>query len=296
MNAHLDRLPSIDASDSAAHGFTLLTRLGFAAKGVVYLLAGLLAIFWAMGRRDGAADRGDVIRTIYDQPFGQVLLVVIALGFFGYALYKFVAAALDLEDQGAGVKGIATRIGYAVVGVSYTLLGIAALGLVLGTGNGGRGSDASAQDWTARLLAQPFGVVLVVALGLIVLGVAANFFYRAWTTKFEKKLDLGDLDRDGRRLCVRIGQFGLTAQGLVLAIIGIFFIVAAVRHDPGQARGLTGALAELAGQPYGGLLLGVVALGLMAFGIYSLIEARYRRIRRPDPEHIGRAVGNLARR
>lgn len=296
MNAQINRRPSIEAPHSAGEGFDRLTRLGFAAKGVVYLLAGLFAVLWAMGLREGAADRNDVIRSIHEQPFGQVLLVVIALGLIGYALYNFAAAALDVEDQGTGAKGLVTRVAYAVVGVSYTLLGFAALGLVLGTGNGGQGSDASARDWTARLLDQPFGVGLVVALGLILIGAAINQIYRAAAKKFEKKLDLADLDPGARRLCVRIGQLGLAAQGTVMGLTGIFFILAALRRDPGQARGLTGALAELSAQPFGTLLLGIVALGLMAFGIYSLIEARYRRIPRPDSSRVGQTARKLAAR
>lgn len=288
------KLPNV--TESASLGYEVWARLGYAAKGIVYLIIGGLAMLWAVGRQAESPDRQGALRAISEQPFGQVLLGLVAVGLFGYVLWCLAAAFLDAEKQGTQPKALATRAGHAIVAVSYGLLAFGTARLALGGSDSGGGSDASARDWTARLLDQPFGTAVVVALGLVVLGVALYQIYKAWTTKFEKGLNLAHLDASTRRLYRRIGQFGLAAQGVVMAIIGSFFIVAALTHDPGAAHGLPGALGEVVQQPYGGLLLGIVALGLVAFGVYSLVEARYLRINRLDPYQASSALTALPHR
>lgn len=258
----------------------MLARLGYAIKGVVYIIIGLLAVQLAVGVGGKATDQKGALTTISLLPFGQFLLVIMVIGLFGFALWCFIQALFDTEGQGSQAKGIIARIGYAFVGISYAALGYGALRLLLGAGSAGKSSGTNTQDWTATLLKQqPFGVALVVIVGLVVLAVAFYLFSIAYTAKFQARLSLTGLNAQMKRIVIGLGRLGYAALGVVFTIISIFIIVAAVQHSPGQAKGLDGALQELTRQqPFGPLLLGIVALGLIAYGIYSFVEARYRRL------------------
>src|SRR5947209_10536326 len=257
---------------------TILVRSGYAAKGVIYLLMGLLTVRVAAGLGGAPTDRNGALRAVSVQPFGRTLLAVLAIGLAGYALWNLVRAALDPEHEGHDGKAMLTRLGYAAVGVSYGTLALVAARQVLGSGSSGQTSDATSQDWTARLLGLPFGPALVILVGLVVLAVAALLFHRAYTAHFQQRLDLAALNGQTRTWVVRAGRCGYGALGVVFTIVGIFFVVAALRHNPGDAKGMGGALWELAHQPFGNVLLGLVALGLAAYGLYSFAQARYRRI------------------
>src|SRR5712691_5958128 len=150
----------------------LLARLGYAIKGVVYLIIGFLAVQLAVGVGGKATDQRGAIQTISASPLGKFLLVVVTIGLVGFALWCFIQALFDTEGKGRDAKGIIARIGYAAVGVAYAALAFGAYQLVAGTGNVGQGSTASTQDWTTTLLKLPAGVALVVIVGLVVLGVA----------------------------------------------------------------------------------------------------------------------------
>lgn len=255
-----------------------LARAGYVAKGIVYILIGVLAVRTAVGAGGTPTDRRGALLTIYHEPFGRALLVLITIGLAAFGLWSLVQALLDTDRKGTDAKGIVERIGYGVVGFSYLGLAIAAGRLATGTGGAGQGSNASTQDWTARLLDKPLGVALVILVGLIVLGVAVALVQRAWTAKFQQELELGRMSEAARRGVIALGRVGFAALGFVFAVIGLFLIVAAVKHDPHQAKGLGGALTTTAQQPFGPALLIVVALGLVAYGVYSLAQARYRRI------------------
>ncbi|HEY7849324.1 MAG TPA: DUF1206 domain-containing protein [Ktedonobacterales bacterium] len=257
--------------------FTALARLGYAAKGLVYIVIGWLALMTAVSAGGQTTDPQGAITAIYQHPFGKTLLVIIFVGFVGYALWQFARAAFNPDGEGDVRKDTVRRIGYAVVGVTYLGFALAALRLAL-QHVAPQGSNASTQDWTARLLSAPGGVALVVIVGLIVLGVAAGLFYEAWKLRFERAFPLGQMSDIERKLTRYTGRYGIGALGAIFIVIGLFLIDAAVHHDPQRARGLAGALATLAAQPFGPWLLGLVALGLIAYGVYGWVEARYRRI------------------
>jgi hypothetical protein len=256
----------------------LLGRVGYAAKGLVYIIIGGLAALAALGNGGATTDRKGAIQAVYEQPFGKVLLGLITFGLACYALWSFIRAIADTDGKGSEPKGIATRLFYAGVGVSYTAFALGAFQLLMGAGNAGKSSDANAKDWTAELLKQPPGVLLVIVAALGVLGAACYQFYKAYKADFQKHLELGKMGQPAKEWTIRLGRFGLAARGVVFGIIGLFLIIAALQHNPDQAKGLGGALQELAQQPYGQVLLGLVAVGLIAYGIYSLAVARYRRM------------------
>jgi len=256
-----------------------LERFGFVAKGIVYFIIGLLAGRAAIGDGGATTDRSGALHAIYDQPFGKLLLTVVAIGLLCYALWSWIRAAYDPERKGSDAKGVVTRLSYVVIGFSYAALAIASLQLVLGTGSGGKSSDTTTRDWTARLLDLPFGPLLVAVVAAVVAGLGGYQLYRAYKASFEKHLSLSGLSTRTREIVVALGRGGYAAQGVVFIIIGVFLLVAAIHHNASKARGVGGALAELTHQSYGHVLLGIVALGLMAFGLFALVEARWRRLR-----------------
>ncbi|MEZ4615988.1 MAG: DUF1206 domain-containing protein [Caldilineaceae bacterium] len=254
-----------------------LARFGYAAKGLVYITIGALAIQAAIGSGGKTTGPSGALGSLANQPFGQVLLGLVALGLFGYALWRLVQAWVDPENEGSDAKGIVKRIGYAISGIIYGAFSVEAIRLASGSGSGGSDSG-QAQDWTARLMAQPYGIWLVGIVGVIVIGVGLYQFYRAYSAKFRTKLKLHEMNHKEELWATRVGRLGFAARGVVYGVIGTFLIVAAVRANPSEAVGIGEALQKLSQQPYGPWLLGIVALGLLAYGFFAVVLARYRRI------------------
>jgi hypothetical protein len=259
---------------------TVLARLGYAAKGVVYIIIGWLAVQLVIGAGGKTTDQRGALQTISEQPYGKFLLALVVIGLLGFAIWCFLQAWFDTEGKGSDLKGIIGRLGYAVTGVSYAILAFGAFQLVsgMGTSSTSKSTTSSTQDVTAQLLKHSWGVAVVVILGLIVIGVACYLFAKAYSAKFQNRLLLTGLSAQLRRGVVFLGRFGYAALGVVFSIIGIFLIVAAVQHNPHEAKGLDTALQTLIQQPFGPVLLVIVALGLIAYGVYSFVEARYRRV------------------
>ena len=256
-----------------------LMRFGYGAKGIVYIVLGGLAGKYAFGAGGGAVtDPKGALHWLDIGPFGHLLLGLIAVGLFGYALWNVARALLDLDNRGKKAEGIVIRIGFAVVGLTYTSLAFAAAQLAMSTGNGGKSTDATTQDWTGHVLNTPLGVPLVILAGIIMLGVAGALAIEVYRAHFRRYLKSTRLSRVTEQWLVLAGRFGYASLSVVLAIIGVFLIVAAKQHNPGEAKGLGGALAQLTQTSMGPLLLGIVALGLIAYGVFSLACARYRRL------------------
>ena len=251
----------------------LMARFGYAAKGVVYIVVGGLAVQAAVGGGGGTTGGEGALRTIAGQPFGQLLLWVMALGLAGYALWRLVQAALDVEGHGTGAKGVVIRGGFLASGAVHGLLAVYAFGLATGNGGGGGGGTESA---TAKVLAHPFGAWVVGLAGVAVIGYGVVAAHQAWTRKYREGVAFGNLDHRVQRWIDRAGRLGLAARAVVFTLIGVFLIKAAVQSNPSQARGLDGALETLAAQPHGPWLLGVVALGLVCYGVWCLVKGRYR--------------------
>lgn len=252
-----------------------LGRVGFAAKGIVYTLIGVLALQAMVGAGAQTTDSAGALKEVGQAPFGKFLLIAIGLGIVGYALWRFVQAFMDTENKGMGGKGLAVRVGYAVIAVIHIGLAMSAFAIASGT-DGGNGD--STPGWTAQLMSQPFGQWLVGIVGGIVIAIGAVQFYRAYSLKFRRKLKLSEMSATEEQWAIRLGRIGYAARGIAFGVIGTFLVVAAIFADPQQARGLDGALDTLARQPWGWVVLGSVAFGLIAYGIYMFVEARYRRM------------------
>ena len=252
-------------------------RYGYAAKGVVYVLIGALAALGAFEGVGGPTDSRGALTHIVRQPYGRVMLCVIAAGLAGYALWRVTQALRDTEDKGTSWKGLAVRTGYACIGVVYAGLSFSAVRLMLGH-SAGAGSDETTRGWTAFALMFPLGQLLVGLVGLGVIGFGLWQCYKAFTGKFCRKWKRHEMREHAHGLAVRAGQVGLVARAVVFLIIGLFLIQAAWHARAEEARGLGGALRTLEGQPYGPYVLGAVALGLVAYGLYMFVEAHYRRM------------------
>ena len=275
MNTTEARAAAHDAKEEAKPWVVMLARAGYAAKGLVYLLIGVLAFIAAIGPGGKTTDTNGALHTLAAQPFGKVMLGLIGIGLCGYALWRFVQAGVDPEHKGDDAKGIATRIGYALSGLSYSALALTAFNIIMGAGGEG---GASTQDWTARLMAAPLGRFLVGIVGLVFFGVAAYAFYVAYSAKFRDKLKLSEMSATEKDWVTRLGRAGYAARGIVFVVTSGFFIQAALQANASKSGGIDKALQTLADQPYGHWILGLVAAGVTAYGLYVLAQSRYRRI------------------
>lgn len=256
-----------------------LARAGYAAKGVVYCVVGLLALLAAFGSGDGetTGSRG-ALHKILTQPFGVVLVSLLAVGLAGYALWCFLQAIIDPDRAGKDAKGAAKRVGKFFKGLVHSALVVAAVGMVTGRESGGDG-ESNIDRWTAKLMAMPWGVWLVGIVGASVLGYGVWQLIRAWRVNLDKMLSLGELPPETRRPVVNVSRFGIGARGVVFGVIGLGLILAAWHANPSEAKGVGESLRWVAQQPYGPWLLAVVAAGLMAYGFYEFVRAGYRVIR-----------------
>ena len=228
-----------EAVREAASWLVWLGRFGYAVKGIVYILVGILAAYAAIGTHAANDGTRSALRHIVEVPFGQFLLVAVAIGFASYAFWQITQAFMDTENKGSTVKGFTVRGFYAVIALVYVGLAISAVKIVLGAR---RGSGIWAESWTAWLLAQPFGQWLVALAGTIIIGVGFYQFYKSYVAKFRKHLLLAEMSESERLLGTGLGRFGFAARGTVFCIIGFFLVLAAYQTDAGETRGLGGAL------------------------------------------------------
>ena len=253
-----------------------LARFGYAAKGIVYIVVGVLATMTAAGVGGEATGAQGALRSMARQPYGTIMLGIVAVGLTAYVIWRWVQAVTDADDKGTKAKGIALRLGYAGSGFIYAGLALSAARIVFGARDDGRPS--AAESWTAKLMEFPYGNGLVILAALGVGGYGLYQCYKGYKAKFRKRLKTSEMSERGIVWATRSGRAGFIARGIVFLLVGGFLIQAAWHYDSTQAEGLDGVLQSLIQQPFGPWLLGAVALGLVAYGIYMLIEARYRRI------------------
>jgi hypothetical protein len=237
---------------------------------------GALAARAAMGTGGRATDSRGALHAIGDGPFGGIALVLIGVGLLGYMVWRLVAAVTDAEGKGDEPTKLVVRAAQAARGVAYGALGVQTLRLLV---RRGATESHAARDWTARLLDMPFGRALVGAVGLGVLGYAGYQVYRAVSGKAAKHLALGQAGSTQATWIIRFGNFGIVARAVVFAMIGVFLLRAAMQRDSGEAGGIAQSLRALAAGEHGSLVLGAVAFGLIAYGLYQLATARYREMR-----------------
>ena len=255
-----------------------LARLGYAVKGFLYIAIGFISIAGALGKSSTPADQLGAIATFSKLPYAELLLWVILIGLVSYSIWGVIRAVLDPFHKGTDLKGLLARGGYLISAATYATFVFPTYQLVTGA-RSGAGANS-----TVRLVSQvmnmPMGRLLVGAIGVAAIAAGLYQIYMGIKMDFEQRFKPYAMSPDQLQLAKQIGRFGTIARGIVFALVGFFVFLAAYRANPGSARGFDGALDYLAKQPYGIYLLAVVALGLIAFGVYSFMSAAWFRLKR----------------
>lgn len=268
--------PAHEGSENVvrSRGFAWLARAGFAARGLIYGIIGILAIKLAVGAGGTTTNQQGAMKTIAHQPFGKVLLILVAIGLAGYSVWRLLHGLLGYgpEDSDSGFERV------SALGSGIVYAGLCAIAVEILLGSGSSGGSGSAHRETAGVLGWPGGTWLVAVAGVVLIGVGLFQGYRGLSKEFLKDSKTEQMSAKVRTWVEWIGSFGHLARMVVFGLVGVFLIKAAIDYNPNSAVGLDGALAKIARAAYGPFLLGVISAGLIAFGLYSLSDARYRRI------------------
>jgi hypothetical protein len=252
--------------------FAVLSRCGFVARALVYGIIGLLAFDLVVGHGGKITNQQGALRTIKHQPLGHALLALLAVGLAGYSVWRLFRAALGHGSEGAD-SGI-ERLGALGSGIVYAILCAIAIQILAGPGTSGGGAKKTTSD----VFAWPAGRWLVGLAGLVMGGVAIYQFIRGARQKFLDDSKTAEIPPAVLPWFKALGTVGHIARAVVFGLVAVFLLKASYDYKADEAIGLDGALAKLYNGAYGSWLLGAVALGLIAFSCFSLIEARYRRI------------------
>ena len=256
-----------------------LTRLGYAIKGLIYITIGLISLGAAMGKNSTPADQVGAITEIGKLPFGPLLLWVVLIGLVSYSLWGLIRAILDPFHKGSDTKGLLERGGYLISGLTYASFILPTYQLIKGLGAGSSGTKTV--HYVATVMAMPGGRWIVGIVGVAIILGGVYQIYMGLSKKFQQRFKPYALSAEQARTANQLGRFGTVARGFVFGLAGLFLTLAAYLARPGQARGLDGALKFLAKQPYGLWVLGIVAVGLIAFGVYSIMGAVWFRLKAP---------------
>jgi uncharacterized protein DUF1206 len=252
-----------------------LARAGLVARGVIYGIIGVLAVKVAFGGGGKTTDQQGALKSMAGEPFGKVLLVVLAIGLFGYALWRLVRAAIGHGPE-TGDDDTKDRISGVVSGIAYGALCVTAVKILIGAGSSS--SSSKTEKATGGVLGWPGGRYLVIVAGLVVIGVAVDQAIKGLSRKFREDSKTERMGHGMDQAFTAVGVIGYVSRAVVFALIGWFVIRAAIDYDPDKAVGLDQALAKLSSSTFGPAVLGIVAAGLVAFACYSLLDARYRRV------------------
>jgi len=253
-----------------------LARAGFAARGLMYVVIGWIAVEIAFGKTSQQADRSGALHALGRTPAGEVALWVLVVGFFGMTLWRLSEALYGTSETDRR-KAVFSRLSALAKAVVYAVLGYGVLEYALGAGSP-PSSNQQSVDLTAAVMRHPGGRIAVIVIGLALAGGGLYLGCQAWRERFLKNLMLGEMGARTRRVVDWLGRIGGVARGVVFVTAGVFLVVAAVRAQPGEAKGVDSSLRALAGTPLGPWLLLLVAIGLIVFGLFSWCEARWRRV------------------
>lgn len=254
-----------------------MARLGFSAKGVLYGVVGLLAFLAAIGEGGKITDSDGALRAIVSQPFGRTMLLVLAVGLFGYAAWRTLEGIVDSEGRGNEPKDLAVRASYVARGLLHGILGWKVLQLYRGVSTGG----TSEQELVAETFTWPLGEWMVILCGLGLLGFAVYQLFRAATTKLGRQFDCDGLRRDLGEWAVTVSRVGIAARGIVFGVIAWFLIQAGATGRASKTADSADAIRIVADwpEPLGSWLLAGVGAGLLAYGVFQALNAKYRTIR-----------------
>jgi hypothetical protein len=270
------------AKASSAPGWLVgLAKFGYAARGAIYVIIGILALLQAFGEGGGTTGSKGAIASILEAPAGQVLLWLMVVGLVGYSVWRALQAILDADHHGTDGKGLVVRVGLLVSSFTHFALAFYAGSIALGSGGGGSGSGSGGggkEGLVAMMLGWPAGKWIVVFAGLCIIGAGVAHAVKAFKEKYEERFVI---DPSTMEKIEWVCKFGLVARSVVFGIIGSMMIYAAWTQNPENAGGVAEVLQNLSEGSYGWILLAIIAAGLLCFGLYSIFEAIYRKIDDP---------------
>jgi len=246
-------------------------RFGYAAKGAIYILIGVLAAMAAFGGGGQTTGTKGIFQVILQQPFGKVLLGLVALGFLGYAVWRFIQAIKDAENKGTDTKGMLIRTGYIASGLIYAFFSYSAIKMIVGSGSGGSGKKTV----IAKMLQMPAGEWLVGILALAAVAKGVYQIYKGYSDKFGQEVRDGHVKREIKSTYMKLGKIGYIARGVVFCIVGYFLFQAALSSNASQAGG-TGEAFSFLSATGGPWLMGIIAIGLAGYGAFQVVKAKYK--------------------
>ncbi|WP_179344004.1 DUF1206 domain-containing protein [Winogradskyella ursingii] len=243
-----------------------LARFGMGAKGIVYLLIGVLTALAAFGQGGSKSGKNDILQFVAEQSYGKILLIALGLGLIGYTFYRLYQGFGNPKNHDDDAKGYFKRSAYVFSGLIYGLLAFSALRMALG-GTSGNGSPASA------LLNSDYGNIIAFVIAIILLGKAIYEFYVAYSGKFKEDIEHSGIDSDAQNLLTKAGKMGFTARGIVAGILAFLFFKAGFGSSSGDIN-RTDAFSFLQNE-FGSIIMGLVALGIALYGVFMLIKSKY---------------------
>lgn len=257
----------------------LVARVGFASIGFIHIIVGVLAIRLAIGLGGGAESLRTALTMLHGRPFGGIMLVILAVGFLCYAAWMYVLAIWDPDHVGRTRIGNFFRFGFFCTGCVFLgLAGTAMRVVLLGGGDAPAAENQKVESATATLLAHAWGQALIVAVVLVLGGMAAGSFVHAWRARFREQLTQRPMSDAMRHTVTALGRLAYLARGLVFSAAAWLFARAAYEADPSQAGGMSDAMSALLRQPHGSSLLAIAGAGFVAYGLFSWSMIPYRRL------------------
>jgi hypothetical protein len=230
----------------------------------------------ALGRDQQGADRNGAAQLIFEQPFGKILAILLVIGLAGYVIWRLIEGIKDPHHRGSDTKGIVQRVGYVFSGLVYGAFAFSLARTILGTGQSGGGS--SRKGLAAKILSTDWGPYALAAIGLLVIGIGLRYLYKAYKNNFVQQLNVQGVQARVKKWISRIGQIGYASRGIVWLIIGFFTLRAGITSNAGEVKDSQGAFTFIE-QSTGSIVLLVIAIGVVAYGVYMFVKAKYYRIR-----------------
>jgi hypothetical protein len=253
-----------------------LARGGFVCYGIIHLLLAWLVLQVAFGNSGKEGDQSGALQTLAHNGFGKFLLVVIVIGMIGLALWQAATAIVGESGGQNDKKAIAERALSGIRAIVYLWVAWTAIRVL--TGSSKSSSANNSKNKSSDIMSSTGGRWLIGLVGLVVIGVGVGLIVNGLTKKFEEHLKTQEMRPSVRKTTERMGEVGYSAKGVAYGITGVLVLMAAITYDPNKARGMDAALKTLAGHTYGRWLLGLIALGFVAFAVFSFAQAKYRKV------------------
>ncbi len=258
-----------------------LERAGYVVRGVLYATMGAFALGLALGLGGTATDPSGTLVILTGGPAGKALLIAVVIGLGAYAIWGFVRAIFDPLHRGHKPTGIAQRLGFAWSGIAYTSIAIFAMRLLVGSAT--QQSHDSVQSTIARVLSYPAGEYVAIGIGVVAIAAGLAQFVEAYKAIFRRDLKRGEMSAAEEKVVDTLGRLGMIARGITFTLVGWFVIQGGLQRDASKVHGYGGAFLFLLGEPFGRVMLGLVAVGFIALGLHSFACARWVRLMGSTP-------------